>query len=261
MVRTTRQKLGQHFLRDDKVARAIADAVPAASGRVVEIGPGEGALTRFLLKRFATVRAVELDSTLAGQLAFRLGKPAGLEVLNADAVHIDLDELAKPAPWPLVGNLPYAVASPIVRRLLPRHDLFTTLVVMVQQEVAWRLAAPVGDSERGLVSLEVEAYADAELLLTVPPRCFSPPPKVVSAVVRLTLREAPAGAGEVEAALALAAEGFCHRRKKLHNALAGGALGDVRRAAAVTVGMGDARPQDLALADWLSLARAVRGVV
>jgi 16S rRNA (adenine1518-N6/adenine1519-N6)-dimethyltransferase len=131
-------------------------------------------------------------------------------------------------------------------------------VVMVQQEVAWRLAAPVGDSERGLVSLEVEAFADAELLLTVPPRCFSPPPKVVSAVVRLALRPAPAGSGEIQDALALAAEGFCHRRKKLHNALGGGTQGEARRTAAMALGMGDARPQDLTLADWLRLALAVR---
>ena len=256
-VRTRRQRLGQHFLCDAGTARAIVAALAADPPRVLEIGPGRGALTSPLVARFPRVRALEVDARLAAGLAQRVGDPAGLEVVRADALSADLDAAGAGGPWQVAGNLPYSVGTPIVRRLLPRHDLFTRLVVMVQLEVARRLVAPAGSSDRGLVTLEAEAYARGELLFSVPPGRFSPPPKVMSGVVRLDLRPAPAPADVLGRALALAAGAFTHRRKKLANALAGEA-GDAASAACAAAGVDPgARPEEIDLGAWLGLARAL----
>ena len=259
-MRTRRQRMGQHFLRDARVARAIVDALPAEPARVVEIGPGRGALTRPLLARFPRVRAVELDAALAGALPGALGSPAGLEVVTGDAASADLDDLAAAGPWSLAGNLPYSVGTPIVRRVVRRGDLFVAAVVMVQLEVAKRLAAGPGGRDRGLLSVEVEACAEAELMFTVPPRCFAPPPRVTSAVVRLRLRPPAQHPPLLDAALRLAGAAFTHRRKKLTNALSGavasGAAGAAFAAAGIDAG---ARAEDLTLAEWLALAAALAG--
>jgi 16S rRNA (adenine1518-N6/adenine1519-N6)-dimethyltransferase len=251
-LRTRRQRLGQHFLHDAATAGAIAAALADRPPRVLEIGPGRGALTAPLVARFPQVRAVELDARLANGLAPRLGRPVGLEVRHGDALADDLDELADGGPWQVAANLPYSVGSPILRRLLVRHDLFPLLVVMVQLEVARRLVAPPGGAARGLLTLEVEAHAAAALLFEVPPGRFAPPPKVTSAVVRLSLRPPPA---RVERALALASASFAHRRKTISNGLAAMALPGAIAAACAASGVADrARPQDLTLPAWLALA-------
>jgi 16S rRNA (adenine1518-N6/adenine1519-N6)-dimethyltransferase len=256
-MRTRRQRLGQHFLRDARTAHSITAALAGRPPRVLEIGPGDGALTRHLLARFSRVRALELDGDLAAMLPGRLGRPATLEVIHGDAVTADLDQLTAGGPWQVAANLPYGVGTPIIRRLLPRHDLFTVLVVMVQLEVARRLVAQPGGAERALLTVEVEAHARAELLFTVPPRSFSPPPRVHSGVVRLVLQPPP-DAAVLERALELAAVAFCHRRKKLTNALAAAGRPPDLSAAMERSGV-DARvrPQDLTLADWLALAGAM----
>ncbi len=254
-MRSRRQRMGQHFLRDGRVAAAIAAALPAEPPRVLEIGPGRGALTAPLLERFAHVRALELDPDLAASLPARLGRPEGLEVVTGDALDVDLDEAGAGGPWLLAANLPYSVGTAILRRLLVRPELFPVIVVMVQHEVASRLLAPAGSPDRGALSVEVEARATGELLFRVPPRAFAPPPRVESAVVRLRPHPAGAEAGAVEAALRLAREAFTHRRKKLVNALS--AVGDAPALVAALERAGvdpGARPQTLGLREWLALA-------
>ena len=257
-MRTRRQRLGQHFLRDPETARAISAALADAPPRVLEIGPGKGDLTRPLLERFSSVRSVELDAELAAALPGRLGNPANLEVRHGDGLALDLDEVAEGGPWQVATNLPYSVGTPILRRLLPRHDLFTVLVVMVQLEVGRRLVAPPGGAGRGLLTIEAEAHARAELLFTVPPRCFSPPPRVTSAVVRLTLHPLLAPPSTVERALEIASAAFTHRRKKLANALASvGTPEEIASGLTTAAVDGDLRPQDLGFHLWLALADAL----
>jgi len=257
-VRTRRQRLGQHFLHDGRTARAIVAALADSPFRVLEIGSGRGALTRPLLERFPLVRVVEMDGPLAAALPRRLGNPPNLEVVHGDALTLNLDRLAEGGPWQLAANLPYSVGTPILRRILARGDLVTVLVVMVQLEVARRLAAPAGSRERGLLSVEVEAHAQAEFLFSVPPRCFSPPPRVSSGVVRFVMRPPPAAAPALQRALELAAIAFAHRRKKLANALASAATPDEIAIALRSAGeLGDVRPQELGLAHWLALAEAL----
>ncbi len=257
-VRTRRQRLGQHFLRDAATARAIAAALAGDPPRVLEIGPGRGALTGPLLERFGRVRAVELDGALAAGLARRLGDPPGLEVRHADALADDLDALAAGGPWQVAANLPYSVGTAIVRRLLPRRDLFALLVVMVQLEVAQRMVAPPGGRNRGLMTLETEAYGRAEILFTVPLGRFAPPPKVNSAVVRIGLRPDPAPAAAIERGLSLASLAFAQRRKKIANPLAAAAAPAGIAAACAAAGVDPgARPQELAWDAWLALGRAI----
>jgi 16S rRNA (adenine1518-N6/adenine1519-N6)-dimethyltransferase len=250
--------MGQHFLGDARVARAIAGALPDAPPRVVEIGPGRGALTRPLLDRFPRVRALELDGTLARDLPRAVGSPAGLEVIAGDAVAADLDALAADGPWLVAGNLPYSVATPIVRRLVRRGDLFAEIVVMVQLEVAERLTAGPRGRGRGLLSVEVEGFAAAELLFRVAPRCFAPPPRVASAVVRLRPRPPDAVPARIGDALRLAGAAFTHRRKALANALAGSAPAAALAAALAAAGIDPRRrAEELALTEWLALAAAL----
>ena len=173
-----RQKLGQHFLADQSVLKRIAVAAcPDETPIIVEIGPGKGALTEYLLPRAFHVAAIELDRDLASDLPLRF--PA-LEVVQGDALQVDLNR------WPgapVVGNLPYYVATPIISRVV---RLGRSSVFLVQKEVAQRIAAKPGSRDYGYFSLEIQFFAHAEMLFTVRPGSFRPPPQVDSAVVRFT---------------------------------------------------------------------------
>jgi len=243
------------------VAAAIAAALADDPPRVLEIGPGRGALTRPLLGRFPRVRAIELDAHLAETLASRLGDPSGLEVWRADALHDDLKEMIEDGPWQVAGNLPYAVATPIVRRLVHWGPAIPRMVVMVQREVAQRFLAPPGSPHRGLVSVEMELLARAQRLFDVPAGAFSPPPRVVSTVLVITPQPPPAPPAVVASALRLAGAAFTQRRKKLLNALAGAVPASLLRSALAEADCdGGWRPQQLDAARWLRLACAVSGL-
>ncbi len=230
-----RRALGQHFLRDAGIARAIIDLVaPTARDLVVEIGPGEGALTDELARRAGRVIALEVDRALIERLRRRL---PGVEVLEADARTWDYGLLARPDGGRVlvVGNLPYSVGKPIVAALMDARRALDAMALMLQREVAERLAAPPGGKIYGALSVLTQTVCDVELALRVPPGAFRPPPKVDSAVVRLTPR------GEARVSPALEARfrevvraAFARRRKTLANALTGGlglSLGVVREAA------------------------------
>lgn len=239
------------------MGRTIVEALPPLPGQVIEIGPGQGALTRLLLERFSPVRAVELDPKLAADLPGRLGHPAGLEVVTADALSVDLDQLAGGGTWSVAGNLPYSVGTPIIRRLLEHHRVIASMVVMVQLEVGQRLVAAPGDPERGFLSVLAEVYGGAEMIVRVPARCFNPPPKVTSAVVRMAPRGHAAAPEIVGRALDLAAEAFSHRRKKLLNAIPTAAPRDDLASRLVALDLDPAmRPQEVSLRGWLALAAA-----
>ena len=251
MGRPKRRRLGQNFLVDRGVAERIAGLLLPEPARVLEIGPGRGALTGPLLERFPRVLALEMDSALIPALGERFPS-AGLEVRHADAVREPFEPLLRAeAPWQVASNLPYSVGTAILRRLLPLNGLVGRVVVMLQREVVERLlAAPVG-SGHGLTALERAAFAEARLAFHVPPQAFRPQPKVNSSVVVLDLRPAPAPIAELERALSLAAHALTLPRKKLANAL----RSRLDAAALATAGLDPAaRPGTLALADWLALA-------
>ncbi len=197
----SKPKLGQHFLVDEDAAQRIVGALGDVSQRtVLEIGPGRGVLTSLLAQRARRVIAVELDRVLAAQLRMNLTLAENLEVIEGDILAVDFGTLFgpkpgssrpglnhQPQPVRVVGNIPYFITSDILLRLWENRRYFDTLVLMVQREVADRLAARPGGSDFGLLSATAQLYGGAETLFTLPPDAFSPPPKVHSAVVRLDL--------------------------------------------------------------------------
>lgn len=255
-------RLGQHFLRDEGVRDAVASlAAPRSGESVLEIGPGRGALTGRLLATGARVTAVELDEVIAGKLPGMVGAEAAanLTVLNEDFLRLDLRELGA-GPWLVVGNLPYAVGTPILQKLLT-WGAWSRSVLMFQKEVAERIVARLGGPDYGLLALSVLARADAELAFEVPRAAFSPPPNVESAVVALTrLDAARLPAAEEKGFWRLAKTAFTQRRKMASGVLAK-ALGAPRAevdAAFAAAGLSiTARPEEIPFDAWRSLARAL----
>jgi 16S rRNA (adenine1518-N6/adenine1519-N6)-dimethyltransferase len=252
-----RRALGQHFLRDPLVARAIVDALgPSRRDLVVEIGPGEGALTDVLAGRAGHVIALEIDRELVERLRRRL--PV-VEIVEADARTWDYGLIARPADGQalVVGNLPYSVGKPIVAALMAARRAIDRMVLMLQREVAERLAAPPGSKVYGALSVLTQAVCDVELTLRVPPGAFRPPPQVESAVVRVTPRAQSRVPEPLEARFrAVVRAAFASRRKMLANALAGG-LGvplATAREAATACGVDPARrAETLTIEEFVAL--------
>jgi 16S rRNA (adenine1518-N6/adenine1519-N6)-dimethyltransferase len=194
-------KLGQNFLVDHGVARRIVEALGDVSNRtVIEIGPGEGVLTDVLVNRAKHVIGVELDRVLAAQLRMRYATRTNVEILESDFVTAQFPSMLGRRPGPLhdlrptkpdtvdiVGNIPYYVTSDIVLRILDLHPSVERAVIMVQREVADRIAAEPRSREYGLLSATTQLYARVDNLFTVPPEAFEPPPDVHSTVLRLTM--------------------------------------------------------------------------
>jgi 16S rRNA (adenine1518-N6/adenine1519-N6)-dimethyltransferase len=210
-----RRALSQNFLVDGNILGKIvqiAQITPNAS--VLEVGPGTGALTSHLLEAGARVVAVEKDRALAEALT--QNGSSSLHVVHADILDFDLQTL--PAGTVVVANLPYHVTTPVLSRLISRHDKFQRLVVMVQEEVARRLAAPAGSKLYGSISVFLQLQAKVEVAFRVSRRCFSPVPRVDSAVVRLDLHPPPVSNPHHLFAFTRAA--FSQRRKMVRNCLA-----------------------------------------
>ena len=196
-----RPKLGQHFLVDSGASARIVDALGDISeSTVLEIGPGRGALTAMLARRARRLIAIEIDRVLAAQLRMNFSQEPNVEIIDGDVLAIDIHTLFgprpgstrpgithQPEPVRVVGNLPYFITSDILLRLFEFRQYFETIVLMVQREVAERLAATPGGSDYGLLSATTQLYARVEELFTLPPSAFSPPPKVESTVVRLRM--------------------------------------------------------------------------
>jgi 16S rRNA (adenine1518-N6/adenine1519-N6)-dimethyltransferase len=182
-------KLGQHFLVDQPARQAIADALgDTSAATVIEIGPGHGAITSILVPRCRRLIAVELDPALAAELRFKLRAHPHVEVLQADILRTDLATLIPPHETAqVVGNLPYYITSEILLRLFgaARASLLTRAVLMMQREVADRVAASPGVRDYGLLSATTQMHARVETLFTLPPEAFNPPPDVFSTVLRL----------------------------------------------------------------------------
>jgi 16S rRNA (adenine1518-N6/adenine1519-N6)-dimethyltransferase len=187
--RGPRPRLGQHFLHDQGVLDRIVAALAFDEGQlVVEIGPGQGALTRRLLAAGARVRAVEVDAYLAGRLREEFAEEPRFELIEDDILNVDISALAQGEAAVLAGNLPYYITSPIIRRVLAAGRSYERAVFLVQLETAQRIAARKGSRDYAYLSALTRMQSDPEILFNVPPGAFSPPPRVQSAVIRLTSR-------------------------------------------------------------------------
>ena len=262
-----RKRFGQHWLTDASVLDRIVAAAEIAPGeRVLEVGPGRGALTeRLLATPLATLLAVELDRDLVAGLRQRFGHEPRLLLLEGDALTLPLAPPEGPAPQKVVDNIPYNITGPLLERLVGRLDRpvlppYQRLVLLVQQEVGERIRAAPGSSAYSALSVRLQLLARCSAICAVPPRCFSPPPRVMSEVILLEPLPPeqllpPQRARQVEALLRRC---FAARRKMLRNSLAGllpdDQLAELAAAAGVELSQ---RPQELAPQRWLALAAAL----
>lgn len=267
-------KLGQHFLLDVGAAQKIVEALGDVSNRtVIEIGPGRGVLTDVLAPRVRRVIGIELDRVLAAQLRMRYATRPNVEILESDFVTAQFSSMVGRRPGPLhdlrptqpetvdvVGNLPYYITTDIVLRILELHQNIERAVIMVQKEVADRIAAKAGSREYGLLSATAQLFARVDKLFTLPPEAFSPPPEVHSSAIRLTmaprLQELQVEEGPFIAFLRLA---FAQKRKTLANNLRGQYDAAAIRAALKSAGVrSDVRAEAMSLEKTATVFRALR---
>jgi 16S rRNA (adenine1518-N6/adenine1519-N6)-dimethyltransferase len=247
------RRLGQHFLKDPAILRRIVDALdPVPGERVLEIGPGQGTLTHELLSRGLQVTAIEKDRVLAEQLRSQVSG-GGCQVVTGDALELDWHELYSGHRPKIVGNIPYYITSPLIDKALT-PPLPERIVFLVQEEVADRIAAKPGGKIYGALSVGVQTVARVEKLFTVAPGSFRPPPKVRSALIRLTPLAQPLVMDvEVAPLRGFVTACFSKRRKQLKNAVPGLTEADLR-------GMGfdpTVRPERLPPADFVRLFRHI----
>ena len=255
-----KKSLGQHWLKDPEILADIAEATELTGDDVVlEIGPGLGTLTSRLLARANSVTAVEFDADLARKLPGQFpGKK--LTVVNQDILQFDLNQL--PKNYKVVANVPYYITSKIVEKLMTAENKPSIAVLLVQKEVAERIAAEAGNMS--ILSVSVQIFAEAELDIEVPRQFFTPPPKVDSQVVVLRTRDDPLITPEDQRDFfRIVKAGFSAKRKKLRSSLSGGLGIDKSVAEELLKNAGispDARAEDLAIEDWKRLLKERRNL-
>jgi len=253
-----KKEFGQHFLTDPRILRRIVDfAQVGAADTVVEIGPGQGTLTRELAGRVGRVVAVEVDRDLIEPL--RKTMPANVEVLEGDALELDFRTLAA-APYAIVANLPYNIATPLLDRFVRARLHISGVTVMLQKEVADRILAPPGTKAYGPLTVGIRHYAIVRSGFVVRPGAFRPPPRVHSRIVRLEWRENVPDAPDF---IAFVGRSFSSRRKKLINNLASMFPARHRRdleASLEDVGLSpDVRPENLTPGQFFALWQSLEG--
>ncbi len=245
-----KKRLGQHFLKDLSVAQHIADSLPAGcSLPLLEIGPGTGALSQFLLKLPNCLTAIEIDTESVEYLAHYY---PNLHVVEGDFLKMDLATLFEGQQFAVVGNFPYNISTQIFFRLLDYRDRIPCLVGMVQKEVAERIAAPHGSKTYGITSVLLQAFYDIEYLFTVSEHVFDPPPKVKSAVIRLTRNATKQLDCDEHLFTQVVKTAFNQRRKTLRNSLK-----PLLQGAACAEPVFDLRPEQLSVDDFVALTNLV----
>ncbi|MGO4267136.1 MULTISPECIES: 16S rRNA (adenine(1518)-N(6)/adenine(1519)-N(6))-dimethyltransferase RsmA [Stenotrophomonas] len=250
-----KKQLGQHFLADryyiDKIVMAVN---PRDGDRLVEIGPGQGAITLPLLRVHPKMTVIEFDRDLIAPLTAAAEPLGQLTIVNRDVLRVDFTELADGQPIRLVGNLPYNISSPILFHALEHAAVISDMHFMLQKEVVDRMAAGPGSKVFGRLSVMLQAYCEVTSLFVVPPGAFRPPPKVDSAVVRLIPRDpATINIKDHKRFADVVRAAFGQRRKTLRNALNNVVSAEQFVAAGVRP---DARAEQLDVAEFIALANA-----
>ena len=266
----SKKRFGQTFLVDNLVVDRIIKAVrPLADETIIEIGPGRGALTKRLVEKAARVTAIEFDRDLISDLRAQFSRHPTFRLVEGDALTTDFCALAAPAPAArIVANLPYNIATAILQRLIEQRRCVTEMVLMLQREVVERITAPPGSSDRGFLSVLVEAYCEVEKLFDVAPTAFRPVPKVWSSVIRLSVRPRLAADVKNEKLLwQVVSVGFAQRRKTILNNLrnAPDPLQEIVKShggASIVLCQAEVdlqrRAETLTLEEWTRLARALK---
>lgn len=250
-----KKALGQHFLNDRNIAERIADCLSAFAYPVIEVGPGMGVLTEFLLPRYPEFRAVELDTESVDYLHKHFPSLLG-KVIEGDFLRLRLDEIfSGRQPFMVIGNFPYNISTQIFFHILEYRDLIPAAGGMLQREVAQRLASPPGNKDYGILSVLLQAWYDVEYLFTVSETVFTPPPKVKSGVIRIVRNERTNLGCDEALFKRVVKTTFNQRRKTIRNSLkpitAGAPLStEVDR----YMGL---RPEQLGVEDFILLTRSV----
>jgi len=264
-----KRRFGQNFLVDRGVAQRIVDAFhPQPDQTVIEIGPGRGALTAELIKKAGQVIAIEFDRDLSPKLREQFAGSTNFTLIEADALAINFCEAIRPAQTArVVANLPYNIGTAILQRLIEQRSCISDMTVMLQREVVDRIMAQPGSSERGYLSVFVEAYCETEKLFDVPPQAFRPAPKVWSSVVHLRVRPKIAADVTDENLLwQVVSAGFAHPRKTILNNLreAPESIQELlKKRGGASIVLCDAgipplrRAETLALEEWALLVNAI----
>lgn len=260
-----KKSLGQNFLTDPNIQRKIITALdPQPEDVVLEIGPGLGAITDHLLGRVRRLVVIELDDQLAERLEQRHGARSDFELVHADALRLELGSLDLPADFKAIGNIPYNITTPLLFKLLERSHRPRMIVVMVQKEVAVRIAAAPDQKQYGALSVGVQVVAEVERLFVVSPGAFKPAPGVDSAVLRITPLQPPRlSAAEEDDVRVLTRTAFGQRRKQFQKILRTAPVYQLsaEQVAGLESATGlqlDARPETLAPEQFIALARALR---
>ncbi len=253
-----KKRLGQHFLVSKFHAQRIAEAVPAESGEaVVEIGPGAGALSVHLVRRYPALHLVEVDTDLIEGLKSALG-PGEWTVHVSDIRAFDFSRIG--FPLHVVGNLPYNIGAYIIKKTLLCAPAVRSCTFMVQREVAERIAAAPGSKKNGFLSIFCGYFGETKILFRVPPGAFVPPPKVESAVFRISVDPASTyriPADQWDSFFRMVDKGFSQRRKMLAKVLGGAEKKEQYREALLQIGVAsDARAENLGVEEWIELFRA-----
>lgn len=259
-----KKSLGQNFLVDANIQRKIVDALdPGPDDEVMEIGPGQGALTRHLAGRAGRLTLVELDDTLAARLQAEFAETPSVTVIHRDVLQVPLEEVsADPGRLKVIGNIPYNITTPILFGMLERRPRPREIVLMIQREVAERILAPPGSKTYGALAVGVRAVADAERVMNVGRNAFRPVPDVESAVIRIVPHTPPRLSPEDEAALrTLTRFAFGQRRKQFQRILRDAYHLSPERVEALAAETGmdlQARPESFPPERFIALARALR---
>jgi 16S rRNA (adenine1518-N6/adenine1519-N6)-dimethyltransferase len=264
-----KKRFGQNFLADERIIeRIVGEVGPREDETIIEIGPGRGALTSRLVEGAGRLIAVEFDRDLIPLLQEKFGARKNFTLNEADALTVDLCAMIAPAQQArVVANLPYYISTAILQRLIEQRACLTEMVLMLQREVVERICAPPATSERGFLSVLVEAYCETETLFDVAPTAFRPVPKVWSTVVRLRVRpQTPVNITDENLLWRIVSAGFAQRRKTIFNNLrsasselqariekAGGAEGALESAGIEA----KRRAETLTLEEWTRLTEAI----
>ena len=257
-----KKHLGQHFLRDEGIAKQIAGTLSLEGYRdVIEIGPGTGVLTKYLLERDMDLVAMDLDRESIDYLnnSFPLEHPESMEdkgvlkVVEADFLKFDLSSLFGNRPFAITGNFPYNISTQIVFKMLEMREQVPEFSGMFQKEVAARICEKEGSKTYGILSVLVQAFYTAEYLFTVPPEVFDPPPKVQSGVLRLVRKSDFNLVCDEKLFFQVVKTAFNQRRKTLRNSLKSFALSDDLRTEVIF----DKRPEQLSVSDFIELTKKI----
>lgn len=259
-----KKSLGQNFLIDDKIIpNIVSPADIKKTDTIIEVGPGLGVLTKVLIDTGAKVYTIEKDFELVEMLRRALGKNKNLTLVHQDAMFFDLSILEN---YKVVANLPFNIASPLIRKFLESQNPPELMVVMLQKEVAEKIVAKPGNSERGILTLAVEFYAEAKIVMIVPKNNFRPQPKVDAAILKITpySKSHPSGAGNTKVDpgifFKIIKAGFASKRRQIHNSLAAtlrlekDKVTNILKQAQINPQM---RAEDLTLKQWLVLCHVL----